>query len=73
MTAELFVRLHNLVQEWEGKENRRVPANVITDMFNVYNSIFERKEYSKGCAGCRAKVWNRLKEYYHANKQQWGY
>lgn len=71
--TEVFVRLHNLVQEWEGKENQRIPGHVITEIFNVHNSIFDNKEYSKGCGGCRQRVWTRLKNYYHENKQQFGY
>lgn len=69
-----FLRAHHLVQEWEGKENYNVPAHIITDIFNVHNEIFwENKEHSKGCGGCRQRVWGKLKAWYHENKHLYGY
>lgn len=69
---ETFLRAQNLVEEWSGKENHRVPADVITEIFNVHNKIFwERQEHSKACAGCRQRVWNKLKTWYHENKQHY--
>lgn len=74
METELFTQLHHLVKEWEGKEDHRVPAEVITEMFTVHNKIFlDKPEYSRGCAGCRARMWNRLKAHYHANKANYGF
>ena len=71
--TELFMRLHSLVKEWEGKENYRVPPEVITEMFNVHNQLFpDKPEYSKGCGGCRERLWNRLKAHYHAEKLKYG-
>lgn len=73
MIDENFSKLHGLVQAWEGKEDQRVPADVITEMFNVHNQIFpNNREYSKSCGGCRQRVWNRLKAHYHSNKQSYG-
>lgn len=71
---ELFMRAHNLVQEWEGKENSNVPADVITEIFSTHNKIYpDKPEYSKGCGGCRQRTWNRLKSWYHENKHLYGY
>jgi hypothetical protein len=71
---EIFMTAHHLVQNWEGKENMRVPADVITDIFNTHNKIFlDRPEYSKGCGGCRERVWNKVKTWYHENKHLYGY
>jgi hypothetical protein len=70
----IFMSAHNLVQEWEGKENHRIPAHVITDIFTTHNRIFpDKPEYSKGCGGCRQRTWNRLKTWYHENKHLYGY
>ena len=66
---EIFMMAHHLVVEWEGKENYNVPAHIISDIFSVHNKIFlDKPEYSKGCGGCRQRVWSRLKTYYHENK-----
>jgi len=71
---ENFQLIHRLVQDWEGKEDHRVPAHIITEMFNAHNMAFpNNREYSKSCGGCRQRVWNRLKAYYHENKQSFGY
>lgn len=70
---ENFQHLDRLVKDWEGKEEQRVPAHIITEMFNVHNYFFpNNREYSKGCGGCRQRVWNRLKAHYHANKHNFG-
>lgn len=67
--VDLQQELTGLVNEWQGKENQRVPADVVSHMFRVHNRIFPQSpEYSQGCAGCRQRVWNKLKTYYHENK-----
>ena len=69
MSKELFLRAQVLVSEWEGKENQNVPAHIITEIFNVHNEALPHaREYSKGCGGCRQRVWNAVKEWYHTNK-----
>lgn len=66
---DIFLKAQRLVGEWEGKENYRVPADVITEIFNVHNKIFwENQEHSRGCAGCRQRVWSKLKTWFHENK-----
>lgn len=66
---EVYLKAKELVIEWEGKENYNVPAHVITDIFNTHNKIFwERQEHSRGCGGCRSRVWGKLKTWYHENK-----
>lgn len=73
METELFMQLHCLVQDWEGKEDYNVPSHIITEMFTVHNRFFpDKPEYSKSCGGCRQRVWNRLKAYYHAEKTNFG-
>lgn len=74
ISEEIFIEARNLVVEWEGKENYNVPAHVITQIFSTHNKIFpDKPEYSKGCGGCRQRTWNRLKSWYHENKQHYGY
>lgn len=74
ISEEIFIEARNLVVEWEGKENYNVPAHVITQIFSTHNKIFpDKPEYSKGCGGCRQRTWNRLKSWYHENKQLYGY
>lgn len=71
---EIFLTAHDLVQNFEGKENQRIPAEVITTIFSTHNRIFpDKPEYSKGCGGCRERTWNRLKAWYHENKHLYGY
>lgn len=35
------------------------------EMFMLYNLRFKPSETGKHCAGCRARVYNRLKQYYY--------
>ena len=71
---EVFEQIHNLVSEWEPKENHNVPPHIITEIFTLHNRVFmDRPEYSKGCGGCRQRVWNKLKTWYHSSKQDYGY
>lgn len=71
---EIFMSAHNLVENWQGKENQRIPAEVITEIFTTHNRIFpDKPEYSKACGGCRQRTWNRLKTWYHENKHLYGY
>lgn len=66
---DIFLKAERLVQEWNGKENYRVPADVITEIFNVHNKIFwQNQEHSKSCGSCRQRVWNKLKTWYFENK-----
>jgi len=74
INQDVFIRAHHLVDAWAGKENQRIPADVISEIFSVHNQIFpDRPEYSKGCGGCRQRVWNKLKTWYYENKHLYGY
>jgi predicted thioredoxin/glutaredoxin len=74
ISEETFMRAHNLVSEWQGKENQNVPAHVIREIFNTHNEIFlDKPEYSTSCGGCRQRTWSRLKTWYHENKHLYGY
>ncbi len=69
MNKELFERLSRIVNEWLGKENYRVPAHSIGEMFNIHNEIFPNNlEYSTSCGGCRQRVWTKIKNTYLENK-----
>lgn len=71
---EDFIKIHCLVNDWNGKEDQNVPAHIITEIFTMHNKVFwERPEYSKGCGGCRQRVWNKLKTWYFENKHLYGY
>lgn len=71
---DLFLEAHGLVLDWKGKENQNVPAEVISHIFSVHNRIFPHMpEYSKGCGGCRERVWRRLKDWHEENKHLYGY
>lgn len=39
------------------------------EMFFLYNTRFKPWESGKHCAGCRARVYNKLKEYYKTIKK----
>lgn len=74
ISNETFMKTHQLVTDWQGKENQRVPAEVIRQIFNTHNEIFpSNPEFSVGCGGCRERVWRKLKDWYHENKHEWGY
>lgn len=74
INKETFFRAQALVNDWQGKENQRVPAEVIREIFNTHNEIYpDNPEYSVGCGGCRERVWSKVKNWYHENKQQFGF
>lgn len=63
---ELFKQLQPIAETWIGREYERVPAETITEMFNIHNRIFpDKPEYSKACGGCRQRVWSRLVSWYN--------
>ncbi len=60
--AEVDAMMQNLV----GKENHRHDAQTIRELFNLHNRVFPHTlEYSVSCSGCRARVYNRLKEWWN--------
>lgn len=70
-SIELLKEAAEFVQEIEPKQNHNLPAEVITRMFILHNKIFwQNQEHSRACAGCRSRVWSRLKTYYHENKHR---
>jgi hypothetical protein len=45
-----------------------VDSNQTTLMFIYHNRIFkDNQEHTKGCAACRGRVYNRLKDWYNKN------
>ena len=70
ISEETFNEIKLVVDTWHGRENERVPADVIRQIFNLHNRVFPfAQEHSTGCGGCRERVWNRLKTWYWENKQ----
>lgn len=67
--AELqFQEVDAMMQNLYGKENHRHDAQTIRDLFNLHNRLFPQTlEYSVSCSGCRARVYNRVKEYWQSN------
>lgn len=67
---DLFIRVDAVVQPIIGREGHNHPPEVITQLFNLYNEVFNAREYSKACSGCRARVWKGLKAWWEAEKQK---
>jgi hypothetical protein len=64
-----FLEVHSLMITWRGKEGHRVPSEDVRRIFNVQNKVTGVMEYSVSCSSCRARTWNRLKEWYDSNKE----
>ncbi len=65
---EHFKEVDDLMQQLVGKEDHRHDANTIRHLFNIHNLVFPYNlEYSTGCSGCRARVYNRLKQWWYDN------
>jgi hypothetical protein len=65
----LFTRVDNIMIKLWGKENHNHSAITIRELFNIHNELFEQKEYSTSCGGCRARVYTRVKDWWLSNKQ----
>ena len=66
---DLFFQLDPIMQRWLGREYERVPAETITEIFNIHNRIFlDKPEHSKACGGCRQRVWSRLTTWWSEKK-----
>jgi hypothetical protein len=65
-----FERVDNLMQQLVGNENRRHSAETIKELFNLYNEIFNAREYSTSCGGCRKRVYERLRQWWCDNNGQ---
>jgi len=63
----LFEKVDALMQELVGNEYRRQSAETIRILFNLHNEIFESKEYSTSCGGCRTRVYNKVKDWWLNN------
>lgn len=65
---QLFAETDEMMQSLYGKENHRHDAQTIRNLFNLHNRLFPTMlEYSVSCSGCRARVYNRVKEYWLNN------
>jgi hypothetical protein len=68
MEKEQFKRVDNLMQQLVGKENRRQSSQTISELFNLHNEMFpHNKQTAKSCAGCRNRVYRRLKDWWINN------
>jgi len=69
MDKETFIQIHNLMSDLVGKEGHNHTADVITNLFNLHNKAYPfNREEGRSCAGCRARVYARLKTYWHENR-----
>jgi hypothetical protein len=59
-----FQKVDAMMQELVGKENHRHDAQTIRNLFNLHNEVTGIMEYSVSCSGCRARVYNRLKQWW---------
>lgn len=69
ITPELFTQVEELILDLEPKVNQSIPADKIRLLFNLHNKVYFRNmEHSTACAGCRARVFNRLKTFYYEQR-----
>ena len=68
MNQDQFKEFHELMTFLQGKEMHNHPADVISKLFMLHNLVFPH-EYSKSCSGCRARVYNRCKNYWNENRE----
>lgn len=71
-TQEQFDDLHDLFTNVITTLTRNYDASIISRMFRLHNTIFP-PNYSQSCGSCRKQVHDRLKGYWEANKQNYGY
>ena len=63
-----FKNVDDLMQRLVGKEDHRHNAETIRELFNLHNVTFPNMlEYSVSCSGCRARVFNRLRQWWQDN------
>ena len=67
---EQFLRVHNLMIRLIGKENYNHRPETIRELFNLNNECTGVMEYSVSCSGCRMRTYNRLKDWYYNNKEE---
>ena len=68
---EQFLKVHNLMVRLIGKENHNHRPETIRELFNLHNSVTGVMEYSVSCGGCRKRVYNRLKDWYYNNRENY--
>lgn len=62
---ENFGEVDALMQRLYGKEGHRHDGNTIRELFNIHNVVFPQTlEYSTSCSGCRARVYERVKNWW---------
>lgn len=58
--------IHNLMLELEGKD--KILAHQTDLLYLLHNIVYpDIKEFAKYCGDCRARVYNRVREYWLAN------
>lgn len=65
---EDFKLLDELMKELEGKD--KILEHQTRLLFRLNNHIFpDLKEHNMGCAACRGRIYNRMKDYWMNNKK----
>jgi hypothetical protein len=62
-----FEKVDALMKNLVGKENRSHSAETIRTLFNLHNEVFNAREYSTSCGGCRKRVYERLRQWWWDN------
>ena len=61
----------NKIVESTHTNGGKTPYNLVDEMFEIHNSIFEKtKEYNKGCSKCRGRVFARIQTLYNLMKKE---
>lgn len=65
---DLFNRVDAMMSSLVGKENHNHNASVIRELFNLHNELNPQSlEFSTSCSGCRARVYQRVKQWWIDN------
>jgi hypothetical protein len=65
---DLFNRVDAMMSSLVGKENHNHNAQVIRELFNLHNELNPQSlEFSTSCSGCRARVYQRVKQWWIDN------
>jgi hypothetical protein len=74
ITREEFEEIEALMRDWRHLNNPRVPADVMTRIFNLHNKCYpEKMEHSRGCGACQARTWSKLCAWYDEHKDEYSH
>jgi hypothetical protein len=64
----MFEDINVLLLELEGKD--KINAEQCDRLFNLHNQLFpDLKEWNRSCPACRERIYNRMREWWMAQKQ----